>query len=57
MVNNSPSVNEKDVLEKMLITLQCWVELESLSLKSFSKHSFAPVIRFHATEGRESTLT
>ena len=35
----SPQVNEKGVLERMHITLQCWVVSESLSLKSFSSHS------------------
>ena len=36
-MNNSPQVNEKGVLERMHITLQCCTG-ESLSLKSFSTH-------------------
>jgi hypothetical protein len=45
-VNNSPQVNEKGVLEWMHITLQCWVVLESLSLKSFSTHSLCLYLVF-----------
>ena len=39
IVNIIPQVNEKGVLERMHITHQCWVVLESLSLKSFPTHS------------------
>ena len=46
MLNNSPQVNEKVVLERMHTTLQCWVVLESLSLKSFSTHSLCLYLVF-----------
>ena len=32
IVNNSPQVNEKGVLERMYISLQCWVVLERVSV-------------------------
>jgi hypothetical protein len=47
IVNNSPQVNEKGVLERMHITLQCWVVLERVSgLKSFSTHSLCLYLVF-----------
>ena len=45
-MNNSPQVNEKGVLERMHIALQCWVLLESLSLKLFSTHSLCLYLVF-----------
>ena len=49
-MNNYPQVNEKGVLERMHITLQCWVVLERVSvLNNFSQS--VPVFSFHASEG------
>ena len=56
MVNHSRQVNEKGVLERMHITLQCWVVLEGVSVLNHFTQS-VPVFSFHASEGRESTLT
>ena len=39
IVNNSPQVNEKGVLERMGITLQCWVVLERVSVLNHFPHS------------------
>jgi hypothetical protein len=44
------------VLERMHITLQCWVVLERVSVLNHFPQS-VPVFPFHASEGRESTLT
>ena len=46
MVNNSPQVNEKGVLERMHISLQCWVLLERVGLKSFATHSLCRYLAF-----------
>ena len=45
-MNNSAQVNEKGVIERMHITLQCWIVLESLSLKSFPTHSLCLYLVF-----------
>ena len=39
-MNNSPQVNEKGVLERMHITLQCWVILERVSVLNHFKSNF-----------------
>ena len=39
IVNNSPQVNEKGVLERMHITLQCWVVLERVSVLNHFPHT------------------
>ena len=47
MVNNSPQVNEKGVLERMHLTLQCWVLLERVSvLNPFPHTVFAGILVF-----------
>ena len=54
-MNNSPQVKDV-VLDRMNITLQCWVVLERVSVLNNFPQS-VPVFSFHASEGRESSLT
>ena len=45
-MNNSPQVNEKGVLEKMHITLKCWVVLERVSVLNNFPHSLCLYLVF-----------
>ena len=46
IVNNSPQVNEKGVLERMHTTLQCWVVLERVSVLNNFPHSLCLYLVF-----------
>ena len=55
-MNNSPQVNEKSVLERMHIPLQCCVVSERVSLKSFPTNSLCLYLVFMLV-GAENPLS